>query len=629
MQKYAAGDTFVVSVSGYAYNVSPNIIALADGGWLINWESEEYPEYKSHHQGFDENGQEVGEEVELAGVNYVFAALSNGGWVTGYTNYHSNRIYENETYVSLYDSGGQVLISNNRANTFTFGAQSVSAIEGLADGGWIVTWSGFGEDNFEDTDIEIYQQRYDSAGSAVGQNQRVNSTTELDQTGARVTALQDGGWIVTWIGTRLQGYYTGDAFLQRYDEDGNAVGGEVRVSDLDKMPESIATVTGLADGGWVVAWQTYLSGDTFMHQQRFAADGERVGLQAALDLDGYVGSPQVDGLPDGGWVMSYFARSDGPLELRAQVFSAEGDQIGREIVVDSGFINGYANRTITALGDGRFVVAWSFEVMSQQTEIRQRVFSLTDNEGPIAEDDNFSMTERGTLTVNLLTNDADSDNEEKLSLESAVVLSGNANITFNDDGEIVIQDKSHQLIAGKNTTVTIEYTVSDGFETDTGLVTIKVKGTTDEGDQVRGTAKADHYRGFDFDDFYFGVGGNDVIGGGNGYDFLVGGSGRDKINGGDGRDTIVGGTGDDKLNGGSGKDIFIYSPGDGRDVILLQEGGTAGSRDIIDLSDFGFRNFNQVRRMTEATVFDLIIDLPGADKIKIVNGNYLGIDVAI
>ena len=50
-------------------------------------------------------------------------------------------------------------------------------------------------------------------------------------------------------------------------------------------------------------------------------------------------------------------------------------------------------------------------------------------------------------------------------------------------------------------------------------------------------------------------------------DYIEGLAGKDTILGGDGNDTIYGGKGNDSLSGGDGADIFIYTTGDGNDVI--------------------------------------------------------------
>ena len=60
---------------------------------------------------------------------------------------------------------------------------------------------------------------------------------------------------------------------------------------------------------------------------------------------------------------------------------------------------------------------------------------------------------------------------------------------------------------------------------------------------------------------------DDLIDGGAGADTLDGGAGNDSIFGGAGNDSIFGGAGNDSLTGGAGADVFVYSSGDGNDLI--------------------------------------------------------------
>ncbi len=70
-----------------------------------------------------------------------------------------------------------------------------------------------------------------------------------------------------------------------------------------------------------------------------------------------------------------------------------------------------------------------------------------------------------------------------------------------------------------------------------------------------------------------GGGGNDSIWGDAGNDTLSGGSDNDRLYGDAGNDLLKGGTGNDSLWGGDGSDTFIYSSGDGKDVILGFDSG--------------------------------------------------------
>ena len=71
-----------------------------------------------------------------------------------------------------------------------------------------------------------------------------------------------------------------------------------------------------------------------------------------------------------------------------------------------------------------------------------------------------------------------------------------------------------------------------------------------------------------------------TINAGGGDDIITGSDYNDTINGGDGSDTIEGGLGNDKLTGGKDADKFIFSQGDGADIIT-----DATSEDSIVLTD--------------------------------------------
>ena len=85
--------------------------------------------------------------------------------------------------------------------------------------------------------------------------------------------------------------------------------------------------------------------------------------------------------------------------------------------------------------------------------------------------------------------------------------------------------------------------------------------------KITGNALANSIVGGSKNDSLYGGSGNDSILGGKGNDKLYGQSGNDKLYGGSGNDTLIGGKGNDSLWGDAGKDTFIYSSGDGKDVI--------------------------------------------------------------
>ncbi|MGB1235382.1 MAG: calcium-binding protein [Planktomarina sp.] len=128
----------------------------------------------------------------------------------------------------------------------------------------------------------------------------------------------------------------------------------------------------------------------------------------------------------------------------------------------------------------------------------------------------------------------------------------------------------------------------------------------DGADTMSGGSGSDTMTGEDGADTIFGNEGADVLKGGQGADALnggtdddmiFGGSEGDQLSGSDGDDKVVGGTGADTITGGTGADhlwggnfihdntadIFVYSQGDGNDMIHDFE----SDLDRIDLSSYG------------------------------------------
>ena len=76
--------------------------------------------------------------------------------------------------------------------------------------------------------------------------------------------------------------------------------------------------------------------------------------------------------------------------------------------------------------------------------------------------------------------------------------------------------------------------------------------------------------------------GDDTVDAGDGGDTLAGGLGADVLIGGAGADVLAGGAGADRLTGGLGADTYLYTLGDGNDVITDQ-----GDIGVVDTLNFG------------------------------------------
>ena len=137
---------------------------------------------------------------------------------------------------------------------------------------------------------------------------------------------------------------------------------------------------------------------------------------------------------------------------------------------------------------------------------------------------------------------------------------------------------------------------------------------------ILGNGSNETLNGSSNNDIIYAGAGNDTIYGGEGNDTIYGGDGNDKLYGGWGNDTLIGGKGDDYLKGSDssystrGNSTYIFSLGDGKDIIDNAGGYNSWDTDVIKFTDV---NSNEVSYRGENN--DLIIEYGNGDSIRVQN----------
>ena len=177
----------------------------------------------------------------------------------------------------------------------TSSAQQACSVSSLVDGGFIVTWQSNNQDS---SGWGIYAQRYSANGGAIGSEFRVNTSVNSDQVAPSVTGLADGGFLVAWQSNGQDG--SGDGiYAQRYASSGDLMGSEFKVNTYTALGQVSPSVTSLSDGGFLVAWQSDgQDGSGWgVYAQRYAADGSKIGgasWSALTGPDNITGTPSND-----------------------------------------------------------------------------------------------------------------------------------------------------------------------------------------------------------------------------------------------------------------------------------------------------------------------------------------------
>lgn len=208
--------------------------------------------------------------------NYPAVAVGGNGYVAVAWEDQRNSQINNDTfdiYLQWIDDNGQLLGGNIRVNDdATIQAQkNVSLAMSHAGDLWAV-WQ-----DEREGDYDIYAQRYDATGAPSGANFRVNDDLySAWQTMPSVARDSAGRVVVVWVDMRNGGH---DIYGQRYDSDGSAIGGNFMINDntpsFYRYNPSVACAP--SGGRFVVCWTDInLDGDTEVMGQGFL-DGSAAG----------------------------------------------------------------------------------------------------------------------------------------------------------------------------------------------------------------------------------------------------------------------------------------------------------------------------------------------------------------
>jgi len=254
----------------------------------------------------------------------------------------------------VYTAGGSAAGGERATGSSVEGTLGARALARLVTGGWVATYSnaGFG--------TNVFQEAFNGTGSSIVSGAMVNSFTENNQYASHVAGLEGGGWVVTWESNLQDGNGWG-IYQQRYNQNGQGVGGEVLVNSSTAGNQQRSQVVGLEGGGWVVAFS---SGDALgpaLIQQAYSSSGEPLGTQVQVNAGvvGGINFHQLAALDGGGWVIAWQAgsASAGNINVYQQVFDASGSPRGARSVISDNTAGPQFHPRVAAIENG-WVAVW-------------------------------------------------------------------------------------------------------------------------------------------------------------------------------------------------------------------------------------------------------------------------------
>ncbi|MCC9608309.1 GEVED domain-containing protein [Blastopirellula sp. JC732] len=236
---------------------------------------------------------ELASLVELEGSKSAAAIDQQGRTVVAFESYDEDGDAMG-VYAQLLDEFGDPIGDRFLVNTdFTTGDQSAPAVARALDGRFVIVWQSKNQDGDGNG---IFAQRYSATGVPIDNAIQVNTTSAGNQTKPAVAMAEDGRFVVAWQGDDgledggVDG--TTDIFAQRFDADGNAVGSEFQVNQFEATDQTTPAITMNASGEFAIAWvSSHPSLDVVGAEE--AIDAEKSVFVQWYDANGVSTGPEV------------------------------------------------------------------------------------------------------------------------------------------------------------------------------------------------------------------------------------------------------------------------------------------------------------------------------------------------
>jgi len=184
-------------------------------------------------------------------------------------------------FAQRFAGSGAPLGPEFRVNTYTTGIQYQPAVAKASSGNFVVVWSSVGQ---EGAGPEVFGQRFDSSGTPLGSEFRVNTYTTGYQYRPGVSGDANGNFLVVWQDGAAPGGGGGPGrgiFGQRYGTAGVPMGGEFQVETYTTGFQGAPAVAMDLAGDAVVVWHSdgQDGSDFGIFGQRYSVSGTPAGSE--------------------------------------------------------------------------------------------------------------------------------------------------------------------------------------------------------------------------------------------------------------------------------------------------------------------------------------------------------------
>ena len=447
---------------------TPHAVAMnpSTGDYVVAWSSQNQngPGWNVYAQRYDAAGVAQGNEILVstpAGApsqQYASVAMSaNGSFVITWS---GNQAGNWNVYAQRFDTSGNAVGTPFQVSNPASGAQEFSTVAIDSVGNFVVTWSGQQSGNWD-----IYAQRYNSTGNALGSNFMVNSATAGDQEYSTIAMAPAGNFVVTWSGQQSG---TWDVYAQMFASTGAPQGSEFRVNTTTANDQMFANLAiNPSNGQFVITWSGDQAGHWNIYAQSYLASGTAAGsefqVNPATSYDQEYSNVAYAGNNNPVFTWSSQNQDGSGWGVYLQQYNSAGNPLGSERLVNTYTQGDQFYSSIAGDQGGDLVVAWTSQ---NQDGSGMGVYAQRFVRGPAVSSAGISVSpaslqtsETGTsasfsvvltsaptanVTVNLSSTDA---TQGTLSSTSLTFTPGNWNVAQN----VTVTGLDDHLVNGNQT----------------------------------------------------------------------------------------------------------------------------------------------------------------------------------
>ncbi|ETX01085.1 MAG: hypothetical protein ETSY1_08795 [Candidatus Entotheonella factor] len=253
------GPEFQVNSFTAGDQLGPAVAMDAAGHFVITWSSrrQDGDAMGVFAQRFNAHGERIGPEFQVnrftkgSQLDPAMAMDEAGNFVITWSSRGQDRDGMG-IFAQRFNAQGKRVGPEFQVNTSRAGSQLGSAVSMDSSGQFVVSWSSRDQDG---SDWGVYAQRFDARGTPLGSELRVNTYTKGSQQFPAITTGRLGQVIIAWGSHGQDGDGMG-IFAQRFDAAGSPLGDEFQVNRFAAREQTYPTIAMNNKGHFVVAWRS-------------------------------------------------------------------------------------------------------------------------------------------------------------------------------------------------------------------------------------------------------------------------------------------------------------------------------------------------------------------------------------